>query len=289
MFRGLPSPSALRTFESAARLGSFKAAALELCVSPTAVSHQVRALETSLDVLLFVRQTRRIVLTEAGAALAPGLTRGFSEIKAAFDDVLAAEAVITVSTTAAFATLRLVPALPAFYERVPGVRVQLDTSTRVVDLNRDRGVDVAIRYGHGPYEGLHEMPLVNEMFGAYASPSSLERPLNVSTATLLETRWQQDVLKSVNWACWLAQAGLEKLGRVVQFDEEHFVLQAAVAGQGIALASSVLAADFVERGLLAPVRPDVSLEGAAYTALCLERRAGTRRIRLFLDWLARQF
>ncbi len=291
MFRGLPSPGALRTFESAARLGSFKRAAAELSVTPTAVSHQIRALEDTLGVQLFVRRTRQIDLTEIGSALAPALTRGFQEMKTAFDEVLATDPVITVSTTAAFALLRLVPELPSFYAQAPGMRVQIETATHPIDLRHDRHVDVALRYGSGPYPGLFALPLVEEAFSAYAAPGRIDNDARLSGATLLETDWQQPVLGDVNWPSWFARAQLEidDIARIVRFDEEHFVLQAAIAGQGVALASSVLASDMVARGLLVPVRPDVHLEGSAYTALCLEENSRSRNVETFLAWLETRF
>lgn len=286
MFRSLPSPGALRTLEAAARLGSFKQAAAELSVTPTAVSHQIRALEDTLGTQLFIRRTRGIELTEIGSALAPALTRGFLEMKNALDNLLTRNPVITVSTTAAFALLRLVPELPSFYAQAPGIRVQIDTSTQPVDLRQDRHIDVALRYGHGPYPGLYALPLVEETFGAYAAPGMLEEG-SLNSATLLETKWQQPVLRDINWHSWCAEAesDIADDARIVRFDEEHFVLQAAIAGQGIALASSVLAADMVARMLLVPVLPKVQLQGSAYTALCLEENAQSRKVTEFLDWL----
>ena len=291
MFKGLPSPGALRTFESAARLGSFKRAAAELSVTPTAVSHQIRALEDALGVQLFVRQARQIKLTEVGSVLAPALTRGFQEMKIALDEVLAVDPVITVSTTAAFALLRLVPELPSFYEQAPGMRVQIETATHPIDLHHDRHVDVALRYGSGPYPGLCTLPLVEEEFGAYAAPGRFDIDADLSGATLLETEWQQPVLQDVNWPVWFerAQLKIDDVARIVRFDEEHFVLQAAVAGQGVALASSVLASDMVARKLLVPVLPNIQLQGSAYTALCLEETARSHKVSTFLAWLEARF
>ena len=291
MFKGLPSPGALRTFESAARLGSFKQAAAELSVTPTAVSHQIRTLEDALGVQLFARHARRIELTEIGSALAPAFTRGFQEMKTALDEVLTTDPVITVSTTAAFALLKLVPELPSFYAQAPGMRVRIETATHPIDLRHDRNVDVALRYGSGPYPGLFALPLVEEEFGAYAAPKRIVKDARLSGATLLETDWQQPVLRDVNWPAWFAHAELkiDDVARIIRFDEEHFVLQAAIAGQGVALASSVLASDMVARELLAPVRPEVQLKGSAYTALCLEETSRSRKVSTFLEWLKARF
>ncbi len=286
MFGRLPSLPALRTFESAARLGSFKAAAAELTVSATAVSHQIRALEEQLGVPLFVRKTRTIELTAAGEELAPVLTRAFLDIRNALEVVVSEESVITVSTSPSFATMWLVPRLLEFYAKYPRHRVQLDTTTHVINLKQDRRVDIAIRYGRGPYDGLDATPLFDEIFGAYLSPSLLLPDQELENLTLIETAWQQDVLTDISWKVWLKAANINTSNpTIVHFDEEEHVLQAAIAGQGIALASSILAADLVSRKLLIPYRAEIQLKGAVYTALCLPEQRNTKKVDIFLDWL----
>lgn len=290
MFARLPPLPALRAFEAAARLGSFKAAAEELFVTPTAISHQIRSLESTLGAGLFERRTRSVELTEVGRALAPAMTRGFLEIRSGLENALDQVSVINLSTTPAFATLRLVPELPRFYEREPDIRVKIDTSTQLVDLHRDRGTDLVIRYSIHPQEGLADLPLMAEHFIAMAAPSLVGTDIAIE-GTLLETRWQQPVLGDVSWADWFEAAGLPvpDESRLVTFDEELYVLQAAIAGRGIALASSVLAADFIARGLLQPMRDEVVLPGASYRALALPRTMDNRKIQTFLDWLKDTF
>lgn len=290
MFGRLPPLPALRAFEAAARLGSFKAAAEELYVTPTAISHQIRSLESTLGVGLFKRKTRSVELTEVGRALAPALTRGFLEIRSALENALEQVSVITLSTTPAFAALRLVPELPKFYELEPDIRIQIDTSTQPVDLHRDRGTDLAIRYSVQVPEGLAQFPLVAERFIALAAPALAGTDFT-EEGTLLETRWQQPVLGDVSWKDWFEAAGLPPPdeSRIVTFDEELYVLQAAIAGRGVVLASSVLAADFIARDLLHPVREDVALRGASYRALALPGTVDNRKIQAFLDWLKDSF
>lgn len=286
MFARLPSSSALKTFESAARLGSFKAAAEELTVSPTAVSHQIRALEDQLGVALFVRKTRRIELTTAGEALAPILTRAFLDIRNALEVVVSEEAVIRVSTTPSFATLWLVPRLLDFYSKFPKYSVQLDTTTRAVNLKQDRHVDIAIRYGVSLHEDLDSTPLFNETFGAYAAPALLERDEPCDGFTLIETAWQQKRFSDIGWLNWLEKADIN-IGEpsIVSFHEEEHVLQAAVAGKGIALASSVLVEDLLKRNLLVPYRGEIQQPGAGYTALCRPEQRQARKVEAFLSWL----
>ena len=290
MFSRLPSPYILRTFESAARLGSFKAAAKELFVTPAAVSHQIRSLESQMNIPLFVRKVRSIELTTAGKELAPILTRAFLDIRNGLEHVVSLETVINVSTTASFATLRLVPKLAELYLTNPNYSVQLDTTTKPIDLKQDRRVDIAIRYGHGPYEGFDTTILTTETFGAYVSPSLLPLDKGLKDFQLIETAWQQEVMSDLNWDRWLKAASINiDNPKVLRFAEEEHVLQAAIAGQGIALASSVLVQDFVNRKLLEPYSTEVQLEGASYTAICVPEKRKEERVRTFLTWLEMAF
>jgi DNA-binding transcriptional LysR family regulator len=180
-----------------------------------------------------------------------------------------------------------VPRLVDFQARHPDCAVQLETTTRPTDQFGERRVDVAIRYGYGPYAGLDATPQFDERFGAYISPR-LAPPTDElpSELPLIESAWQQDVLQDVNWATLLSLAGLDAARfRTLRFNEEEHVLHAAIAGQGIALASSVLAAGFVDRGLLAPCRGEVRLAGARYVALCLPERRSAQKIDAFLGWV----
>ena len=287
VFAQLPSPAALRTFEAAARRGSFKAAAQELSVTPTAVSHQIRALEEHLEIRLFVRRVRAVELTESGRQLFDAVHRAFRQISLALEEVSAAESVLTVSTTPAFAALWLVPRLGRFHDRHPELRIQLDTGTAAIDLERDRRVDVAIRYGYGPYPELHATPLLEETFGAFGTPSYLRRLKRWSDAVLIETVWHKPRLEPVSWEAWLAKAGHSgcQAPPARRFDHEHYVVQAALASQGIVLASSVLVADLLDRGWLEQHEPDVNLAGKSYTALCLRTSTSLRKVRDFLTWL----
>ena len=283
----MPSPSALRTFEAAARLGSFKAAAKELCVTPTAVSHQIRTLEEHLEVPLFVRRPRAVALTESGQRLSEAVHQGFQRIMVALEDVSATETVLTVSTTPAFAALWLVPRLSRFEERCPQIRFRLVASTAPTDLERDRVVDVSVRYGAGPYPSLRAHPLADETFGAYATPDYIQRLERWEDAELVETAWQQPGFEQLSWDAWLAAAGLSRptKPRSRQFDQEHHVVQAGLASQGFVLASSLLVGDLVRRGWLEPYRPETRIAGRQYTALSLPSRASSRKVSQFLEWL----
>lgn len=290
MFSGIPSLPAIRTFEAAARLGSFKAAAVELSVSATAVSHQVRALEEQLQVSLFVRRTRAVELTEAGVRLAQSAHNGLGTIRDAVEDIRSDASVVRVTTIPAFATLRLAPALASFERLHPTIKVEIDMSADPVDLRRDRRFDIAIRYGTGPYPGLTDDPLVDERFFAYCAPSLAKTSNDPSVMPRIETVWAKTPLPPVTWDDWFNAAGWPlATTQPASFEEELFVVQAAIAGQGAALISDALVGDLVARGLLVKIQEDVSVPGIGYRALYHPEKASSAKIVKFTGWLKDTF
>jgi DNA-binding transcriptional LysR family regulator len=288
----MPSPSALRTFDAAARCGSFKAAAAELAVTPTSVSHQVKALETQLGVSLFERSTRKVELTAAGRRLAEATGEAFDTIALALEDIAVIETELSITTTPAFAALWLMPRLHLFEAQHPGFRVRLETGTRPVDLVRERGTDVAIRYGSLPWDeklSVHE--LASEGLRAFAAPSFLAKNVPFEKAPLIETRWCSAALPAAGWSQWAELAGLPDHGierAVRRYDQEHYVVQAGMAGQGIVLVSDFLVQDHLREGWLEVYRPDVRLPGFRYSLICLKDRLGARKVLRFLTWIQAQ-
>lgn len=174
MFASLPL-TALRTFESASRLLSFKAAAQELSVTPTAVSHQIRALETWLGVPLFERLPRQVRLTEGGERLFHSVHGALLDVAQSLDTLRPQRSAghLTVSTTPAFAALWLVPRLGRFYAAHTDINLRLDTQCEVVDLQQDASVDLVIRYSIGDYPNLYGQCLFDECFAVYGSPEQV--------------------------------------------------------------------------------------------------------------------
>lgn len=291
MFANLPLP-ALRTFESAARQLSFKAAAEELAVTPTAVSHQVRALEEWLGLPLFERLPRQVRLTEAGERLFRSLHGALLEVSQSVDSLRPQRnaSSLTISTTPAFAALWLVPRLGRFYARHPHIRLRLDSQCELLDLQQDASVDLAIRYGFGEYPRMHSQFLLAERFAVYGSPA-LVATADVDVPEMISVRWYNSELYERGWKAWCAAAGEEcLLTQAVQreYEEEFYALQAAIAGQGLVLASSLLVSESVEKGLLVPYRPEINVPGASYTALCVPGRERHPPVRAFLDWLTEE-
>lgn len=292
MFGSLPL-AALRTFESAARLHSFKAAAAELAVTPTAVSHQVKRLEHQLGVALFRRVPRGVELTEQGERLFHSLHGALLDISHTIESLRPqpSPARLLLTTTQSFAALWLIPRLGRFHRAHPGLSLRLDTSPVPIDLQQDASVDVAIRYGLGDYPGLYCAGSLSETFGVYCAPQVVPAARR-SPAAVIIVRWRNSMLYEESWQQWCEAAGVNWLhdGTPVQsYEEENYALQAAISGQGVTLASSVMASESVRNGLLVPYRQEVRVPGASYTALCRPGRERHPPVRAFLDWLIEEF
>ncbi|MCA8302994.1 LysR family transcriptional regulator [Burkholderia seminalis] len=289
MFSRIPL-TALRVFESSARLGTFKAAADELAVTPAAVSHQIKSLESRLGVLLFERGASGVRLTEEGAQLFRAshdallaLSRGLDALR----PDTAGERPLVLTTTPAFAAMWLIPRLGAFRRIDPHLHIKVETGNTLVDLEREARIDLAIRATSRTFPALREIALIDEYFGAFAA-AGFDAHRTGEPLDLIETVWDTPLPVSVDWASWCRAAGRETwLERAVfrHYDDEHYALQAVLHGQGVALLSSVLAAEHVERGALMPIEPSVRLDGARFVALCRPGREREPQIARFLDWL----
>ncbi|HEF5872140.1 TPA: LysR family transcriptional regulator [Burkholderia cenocepacia] len=289
MFSKIPL-TALRVFEASARLGTFKAAADELSVTPAAVSHQIKSLESRVGVLLFERSAGGAKLTAEGEQLFRASHDALLALSRGLDAVrpdAAGERTLVLTTTPAFAAMWLIPRLGAFRRVDPHLHIKVETGNALVDLERDARIDLAIRATARKFPALHEIALIDEYFGAYAA-AGFDAHRTDAPLDLIETVWDTPLPVSVDWASWCRAAGRQAwLERAVfrHYDDEHYALQAVLHGQGIALLSSVLAAEHVERGALLPVDPAVRLDGARFVALCRPGREREPQVRRFLDWL----
>jgi LysR family glycine cleavage system transcriptional activator len=192
-WRDLPSLSALRAFEAAARCGSLSAAARELNVTHAAIAGHVRTLEKFFSTVLLRRAGQGMEPTPDGALLARGLSEGFETLAAACRDLSDQTRArpLAVTTTPTFAENWLMPRLGAFWAHHPDVNVSINPSPDVADLRRD-GHDVAIRYGDGVWPGLEVEPLIRGDFVVAAAPALADRLPDASTATLLRQIWLMD-------------------------------------------------------------------------------------------------
>ncbi len=291
MYSKLPSLNVLRTFDAAARLKSFKKAADELHVTPTAVSHQIKTLEEGLGTRLFERQIRAVKLTRDGELLSDTTFNVFRQINETVNDIVGSKEMLTISTTSSFASMWLVPNLEKFYEANPGIDVSIQTGEQKIDVMRDRRIDLAISYGQYDPAQPHASKLVTEKFGMYATPAYLDKFTNLNDAQLLETEWVNKSLPPIAWEALINQQGREESQTnytVRRFDQEHHVIQAALAGQGIALVSSILVRNAVKEQWLVPFSNNTlqgEFIGLTYYLVVPPHNQRNKNVVAFTEWL----
>ncbi|MGE3925925.1 MAG: transcriptional regulator GcvA [Lautropia sp.] len=300
--RPLPPLNALRAFEAAARHLSFTAAASELNVTPAAISQQVRRLEDHLGVALFRRLPRGLALTGLGARYGERIDDAFTDIGAATDDLSRPrDETLTICTMPSLATRWLIPRLTSFSTAHPDVRVRVLAETSLADLEHSTA-DLVIRYGNGHHPGvLGELPFPRTVFPV-CSPSvvagrrAIRTPADLLDHVLLrldDKRFPAGYEDS-SWKRWLPLIGAKRLPERPgpTFSFVHLMIQAAAAGQGIAIASLALTGDDIAAGRLVRPLPDELPTDSGYWLL---RPAGSRptehaeRFRSWLDDEVRRF
>lgn len=291
----LPSLNALRAFDAAGRHLSFSRAAEDLHVSAAAVGQQVRVLEDYLGARLFLRNNRAIELTAAGQALLPGVSAAFEQLTHAVEGFYrrSARRPLTVSIEPSFGARWLLTRLDGFREQHPGVEIRLDATVRVVDFNRE-AVDLAVRYGTGDYPDLRADHLFEERVFPVCSPRLIEgphplrEPEDLRWHTLLHMDWNPDNPTWPDWEMWLRAAGVSGVDATAGIQFEHgsyeLMLEAAEAGQGVALAGNVVGDDLRAGKLVRPFRTSVS-QTYGYFVVSPKATADSPRIATFRDWL----
>ncbi len=267
----LPPLSSLRAFEAVARLSSFKAAAEELFVTPTAISHQIRQLEAHLGLRMLERSPRSVRLTAEGGVLYEATASGFAEIAKALAHLRLQQksAILTLTSTTAFLSHWMVPRLTELNRLLPDIDLRLHASDAIVEL-QSGGVDAAVRYGKGPFAGVAAVPLRDDVFGPVCSPRlGLSNLDDLRQAPLLHIDGRQVPTPTPDWPRWCAEAGLLNMNtqKGVHFPDSTLAIQAAIAGQGVAIVSLILVSDALAAGLLvAPFAP--VLLGETYHFVC---------------------
>ncbi len=290
--RRLPPLAALRAFEAAARLSSFKEAADELAVTPAAISQQVRALEADLQVGLFTRGSRSVTLTEAGRQLQQGVTDGFRRLRDAVDQVCpVSKGVLKVGCSPPVATKWLVPRLHRFTERHADVTVRVESSFELSGFGPGEP-DVAIRLTGDPGSRLYAERLFNESVRPLASPELVERldlrePADIRRAPLIHDDSLADFAGTPSWPDWFCKVGLSALeaergAHFARYADQ--AIDAAANGTGVVLARRFLAAHDVAAGrLTSPFGPSLPVRLSYYT-VC---RCGDEEkplVSAFLSW-----
>jgi LysR family transcriptional regulator, glycine cleavage system transcriptional activator len=287
MPRRLPPLNALKAFEAAARHESFTRAADELCVTQGAVSHQVKALEAELGLKLFNRQQQRLVITEAGRSYLATIRDALDRIADGTERLLRRQntGVLTVSTSPNFAAKWLVHRLSRFAQAHPAIDLRVSASLHHVDFARE-DIDVAIRHGDGNETGLHVARLCSEELFPVCSPKLLNdrkslSPIDLKKAVLLHVNDRQD------WSRWLDAAGVTDVdvSRGPVLNQASMAIDAAVDGQGIAMARTALAAwDLIGARLVLPFALTFPV-AYAYWIVCPKTTAKLPKIVAFVNWL----
>jgi LysR family glycine cleavage system transcriptional activator len=287
--------SALRAFEAVARLGSFRLAAAELHVTPTAVSHQVGSLEAYCGQSLFRRRPRPLALTEAGGRLFPVIRDGLDVFAAAIDQARApgAEArQLRVSTTNAFAARCLVPLLPDWHRENPAVELEIIGTDAVVDL-RGGQADVALRYARNmPLDGV-AVELVRDRFHVVAASSLVGQDGAKPWRQLprIAYEWLPGDTQAPTWEHWdmVARTRPQAAQRIaMRFREELHAIEAVVAGHGVAICSDLLVRKELSEGTLVCLSP-VTLDGYGVYLVTLPEQSAVPTVRNFCAWMQRVF
>ena len=292
----LPPLNALRAFEAAARHMSFRKAAEELCVTPAAISHQIRTIEEYLGIEMFVRSNRSIELTEHGKRCLHDVSLGFEHLMRALAWVNPPQQDskrLVITAGPAFTTKWLVPRLSKFTELYPDIKTRVSASLALCDFVKE-GVDVAIRFGHIDAAGLHVEQLIEESVAPMCSPGLRNALGKLVTLNDLEGSQliHDESLRMVDptglgWSEWLKHAGMTNIDatRGVCFNHANHAIQAAVEGAGIVLGRRVLAEPDVQAGRLTiPFGPEIQT-GLYFYFVCTREKIRTSTVKIFRDWL----
>jgi len=255
----LPPLKSLQAFEAAGRHLSFTEAARELNVTPGAISQQMRMLEEFLEVTLFKRMNRSIMLTEDGQIFLPSISEGFGQ----FSEAVAMlrekrrEGPLTITSAPSFVSKWLIPRLAKFKSEYPGIDVRIDTSDRLVDFKHE-DIDVGIRFGNGVYPELDTVFLFSFDLIPVCAPQlmqqgqGLKQISDLTNHTLLHSNYDEIDPGFPDWAMWLkvVEADDVDAGHGIYFNQSDLLFQAALDGQGVALLANVMAEPEIRAGRL---------------------------------------
>ena len=275
----------LRAIETVARAGTLQKAADELGVSPSAVSQLVNRAEKQIGRPVFERTRTGLVATEFGQRFCERLAAAFRELSGAM--ALAEDAAdnrLVVSVAPAFAARWLVPRLSRFYAAHPEIMLRIDASTRLIDLDRS-DVDLGIRMGDGNWPGVRAELLFAQRIFPVCAPVIAERLKRVED---LQNEWViREEAGMVDWKRWFAQAGVEGVEPLMgaSFTDPNLCLEAAIGGQGVMLASQLLAADALAAGRLVAPFGITADSGLGYYLATSAAKKPNRKVTAFTFWL----
>ena len=286
MIRRLPPLSALRPFEAAARLESFSRAAEELHLTHGAVSRQVRSLEEHVGTPLFARHGKRVSLTPAGRAFAERIRGALQEIAQASEEagVARRDGRLTVSVLPSFASRWLMPRLIRFIDANPKIEINVLTTNALANFGAD-GVDIALRYGRGPWPGLVCEKFLEDDYFPVVSPKMNRGKLPREPRDLLKVRVMRE--DRDYWERWFAAAGvvLDKPLEGPFFNDSTYSLAAAARGEGVAIARSSIVGEDLERGVLTRLFKVSVPSTESYWFVSPKEVAESPKVKAFRDWV----
>ena len=289
----------LRAFEAVARHLNFRAAAEEMALTQSAVSRQIQALEEEVGVSLFLRHTRAVELTTAGAQLLLSVQQSLPRIDGAVRQLRqsAGRKSVSLTTFASFASMWLIPRLEAFQRDHPDIDIRIDASDTAVDLEI-ADVDMALRYGTAAHMPAGSIRLFGETLTPVASPwliksgAPIKTPADIARFALIEAGdAHRTHLEWLTWRRWFEVHGLDRAQpkRWLYFNYAYQMVQAALTGQGLVLARSSLIAESLANGDLIEVLPQHRMDSPmAYWLIVGPRNAIRPEIKAFCEWLELQ-
>lgn len=291
--RLLPSASALVVFEAAGRHENFSRAAEELSMTQAAVSYAVRTLETQLGVPLFHRRHRSVALTETGARFHADVSAGLARIQKSAEQIRAKgrETNVTLSASSAFASMWMLPRIPKLREDLPEIDLRIQTSVRDLELEEE-GIPLGVRGGDpAAWPDYHAALLAPEVVNAVASPAFIESHGMPDTmealAQLRLIHLEEPARIACDWKEWFESAGIEyrPQPRQLSINDYVLVIQAALAGEGVALGWQHLIGRQVASGALVPVSDHVLKTGSDFYVVWPKARELSQPARKVRDWL----
>lgn len=291
MSRRLQQLTALRAFEAAARHLSFARAAEELHVTPGAISQQIKQLEDYLGITLFLRG-RQLRLSDSAAAALPLFSEAFDQLERAVTRLRADldNGPLVVSLPPVFASRWMIMRLEDFQARHPDIELRLHASRRLVDFAVDE-VDVAIRFGSGPFTGLHVDRLTTEAVVPVASPAlaaQITEPAELLNHALLHDEAKDWDTTFPDWDTWLSSLGVSGKPRIRHFSDTNLVIEAAMAGLGVALVWHSLVAADLQAGKLQRLFDNTLPYSHGYHLVMPPNRLQVPKIAAFRAWMLEQ-
>ena len=289
----------MRAFEAVARHLNFRAASEELALTQSAVSRQIQSLEEEVGVPLFLRHTRAVELTSAGAQLLLAVTSSLPRIDSAVRQIRqsAGRRAVALTTFASFASMWLIPRLEQFQRDNPDIDIRIDASDQTLDLEIS-DVDLALRYGPTASMPPHAVRLFGEQLTPVASPwllksgPALKKAADLANFALIEAGDAHSThLEWLTWRRWFDEHALSKLQpkRWLYFNYAYQMVQAALTGQGVVLARLPMVAEALSNGDLVEPLPQHRMDSPmAYWMIVGPRSSQRPDIKAFCEWLMAQ-